>query len=328
MKKVLIVGGAGYVGTELTSQLLSEGYQVRVLDTFWYWREPTRFILHENLESIPGDIRDIEIVKKALKGVHYVVHLACISNDPSFDLDPRLGKSVNFDSFEPFLRICLDSGVERFVFASSSSVYGVSDEEQVTEEIGLNPITDYSKYKVLCERILLDNINEDCAITILRPATVCGPSRRQRIDLVVNILSYDAFFNNLMTVHGGEQFRPNIDISDMVQCYSQVLRADKGIINGKIYNVGGENYTLSKIALIIQENIGVESRIIFENVRDQRSYRINSALINKEIGFRTKVEISESVKKLGSHFASQTLEYWTPRSKFTNIDLMMSLGLN
>lgn len=327
MKKILIVGGAGYVGTELTIRLIEEGYKVRVLDTFWYWPDESNFLRHVNLEVVKGDLRDLVDVKKSLNSVDYVIYLACVSNDPSFDLNPQFGKSVNFDFFETFVRLSIDAGVERFIFASSSSVYGVSDIEQVTEHIALKPLTDYSKFKVMCEEVLLDLINPDCAITILRPATVCGTSRRQRLDLVVNILSFDAYFNDEIKVYGGEQFRPNIDIFDMISCYSTVLQANKNIVNGKIYNVGGQNYTLSDIALIVQRNIGKVASIVHQPVSDPRSYRINSDLIKKELNFQTTIDLDESVRNLSKYFASSPREHWIPRDKFTNIGIMKSLGL-
>lgn len=209
MRRVLLIGGAGYVGTELQSSLLSAGYQVRVFDTFWYksgmlYKADGKF--DSRIEYVKGDIRDLPLLKKAMAGIDSCIHLACVSNDPSYELDPNLSRDINFDSFVNFVPLLNSSSTKRFIFASSSSVYGIKSEPNVTEELDCEPISDYSKYKVKCEEFLISNIGRKITTTILRPSTVCGYSRRQRFDLVVNVLTLNALRNGLIRVDGGDQY--------------------------------------------------------------------------------------------------------------------------
>jgi len=208
MKRILLIGGGGYVGTELSEVLLTK-YKIRVYDLFLYGNNIQP---HKNLEIIKGDIRDISKMEKAVENCDFAIHLACISNDPSFDLNPELGKSINFSCFEDIVKISKNSGIKKFVYASSSSVYGIKDEENVDEKCSLEPITDYSKFKVKCEETLLKYKSTNFITTIIRPATVCGYSKRQRFDLVVNILTNHGYNNGEIKVFGGAQLRPNINI--------------------------------------------------------------------------------------------------------------------
>ena len=224
-RKILVVGGAGYVGTELTKKLLNLNYEVSVLDLFIYGEKVLGE--HKNLTKIKGDLRDQKLLKKIIPGHNNLIHLACISNDPSFELNPDLGKSINFDSFEPLVDISKDSGVKRFIFASSSSVYGIKSDKDVVEDAILEPLTDYSIFKAKCEEILLKRNNKDFVTTIIRPATVCGYSDRLRLDLVVNILSNLAFHKREITVLGGSQLRPNINIKDMCRAYIDILNQEE-----------------------------------------------------------------------------------------------------
>ena len=184
MKKILITGGAGYVGSALVPKLLKSGYAINVIDLMIYGETLPE---HENLQIFRSDIRDIQKLKASLEGVEAVIHLACISNDPSFELDKNLGKKINFDIFEPMVKAAIQAGVKRFIYASSSSVYGVKSEPNVSENMSLEPLTDYSKFKAMCEEILIKYKSEDFTPIVIRPATVCGFSPRQRLDLVVNI---------------------------------------------------------------------------------------------------------------------------------------------
>ena len=223
--KIFITGGAGYVGSMLATSLAKKGYQVTVLDLFMYEKELFNNI--NQIKSVKGDIRDLKLLQKVLPGHDILIHLACISNDPSFELNPTLGKSINHDSFEPLVKLSLKNNIQKFIYASSSSVYGISDEKNVHENIELKPLTDYSKYKADCEKILLKYSSKNFCTTIIRPATVCGYSIRQRLDVVVNILTNIAYHKREITVFGGKQLRPNIHIDDMVNLYELMINTEK-----------------------------------------------------------------------------------------------------
>src|SRR6266446_6420286 len=225
-KQVLVTGGAGYVGSVLVPKLLAAGYGVTVLDLFLYGDEVFDGARsNPKLRLIKGDLRHLPTVEGALAGCDAVIHLACISNDPSFELNPELGKSINYDAFPVLVDLSRDAGVKRFIYASSSSVYGIKEDQNVTEELPLEPLTDYSKYKALCEDVLLQKKAPGFTTLILRPATVCGYSPRLRLDLTVNILTNYAVNSGKITVFGGGQKRPNIHIDDMAACYLRLLDA-------------------------------------------------------------------------------------------------------
>ena len=212
-EKILITGGAGYVGAVLVPRLLNEGYEVTVFDLMIYGEQ----VLPEDstLTTIKGDIRDADLLRMSIPGHDVVIHLACISNDPSFELNPTLGRSINLDAFRPLVEISRNAGIKKFVYASSSSVYGVKQEQNVDESMTLEPLTDYSQFKADCEQILLEYQSPDFTTVTIRPATVCGYSPRQRLDVVVNILTNLAYHKREITVFGGTQLRPNIHIEDM-----------------------------------------------------------------------------------------------------------------
>ena len=287
IEKILVTGGAGYVGSVLVPKLLAEGYQVRVLDLYLYGSQVLDQVKdHPGLTQIKGDIRDERILQQAIDGVHAVIHLACISNDPSYELNPALGKSINYDAFLPIVRLAKKAKVKRFIFASSSSVYGVKKEPEVTEELSLEPLTDYSKYKVLCEEHLLKEQEKDFTVLILRPATVCGYGPRLRLDLTVNILTNHAVNKGKITVFGGEQKRPNIHIEDMTDLYVKSLEYEEKKIAGKIFNVGYQNYPVKEIAQMVKKVVNrPDLEITSVESDDKRSYCISSQKIKSELEF-------------------------------------------
>ncbi len=304
IKKVLITGGAGYVGAVLVPKLLQLGYQVKVLDWYIYGKDVFKNVPNKsNLQEIKGDIRDRKMLMRQLKGVDAVIHLAAISNDPSFELSPALGKEVNYVASKSLVDIAKKCGVKRFIYASTSSVYGVKKEKNVSEDLSLDPLTDYSKYKALIEKYLLSKHHSDFTVLILRPATVCGYSPRMRLDLTVNMLTIQALVNHKITVFGGNQKRPNIHIQDMADIYIRSLKFPQNKINGEIFNVGYENYTVLAIAKKIKKTLADDS-ISLEVMPsvDKRSYHISSKKIYQKLGFRANHSVEEAIRDIQKAF--------------------------
>ncbi|MFH1318977.1 MAG: SDR family oxidoreductase [Candidatus Omnitrophota bacterium] len=333
-KKVLVTGGAGYVGAVLIPKLLNKGYQVKVLDLYIYGDDTLSGVKdNPNLIEIKGDIRDQDLLKKELAGIDGVVHLACISNDPTFELNPNLSRSINYNAFEPLVQISKDCGVKRFIYASTCSVYGVSNAPEVTEDHPLVPITDYNKYKGLCEPILLRYQSPDFTTVVIRPATVCGYSPRQRFDLTVNILTNHAFHKNKITVFGGSQTRPNIHIEDITDLYCMLLEFPDEKIAGKTFNAGYQNRSIEDIAGIVQtvmkENCQDKGpiEIIKESSDDPRSYRISSKKINQELNFIPKHTIEDAVYDLIEALNQGKLRDSMTDIRYYNIKTMQAVKL-
>ncbi len=323
--KILVTGGAGYVGSKLVPKLLKSGHHVKVLDLMIYGEDVLDD--HPNLEKIKGDIRNQELLKKVLISQEAVIHLACISNDPSFELNPSLGKSINLDSFEPLVKISRACGVNKFIYASSSSVYGIKKEKDVTEDMKLEPLTDYSKFKGQCEQILNNYKSDDFITTTIRPSTVCGYARRQRLDLVVNILTNHAFHNRKIKVFGGDQLRPNVHIDDMVDSYFVVLNANYKKINGEIFNVGFKNQTVNELANNVKDVIGNDIEIVKSDSDDNRSYHVSCKKISEILGFNTKLTIKDAVMDLKEAFEKKLIINSFNDEKFFNIKRMQSIKL-
>tara|TARA_B100000029_G_scaffold464143_1_gene497916 strand:- start:6411 stop:7397 length:987 start_codon:yes stop_codon:yes gene_type:complete len=325
-KKIFVTGGAGYVGAMLVPRLLSEGCSVTVLDLMIYGEEV--LAPHPKLKLIKGDIRDQNLLKSNISNHDCVIHLACISNDPSFELNPDLGRSINLDAFEPLVEISRDSGVERFIYASSSSVYGVKNVQDVHEDMTVEPLTDYSQFKADCERILLKYQSKNFTTVTIRPATVCGYSPRQRLDVVVNILTNFAYHKRKITVFGGKQLRPNIHIKDMVEAYIVLMNASKELVAGKIYNAGFENQSVQELAQIVKNVIGEDVLLETQTTDDNRSYHISSQKIKSELGFEPKYTIEDAVIDLKNAFIEQRIPDSMHNEKYFNIKRMQSIELN
>jgi nucleoside-diphosphate-sugar epimerase len=324
MKKIFITGGAGYVGSVLVPYLISKGHIITVLDLMLYGETLKK---NKNLNIVKGDIRDISLLNQTIAGNDIVIHLACISNDPSFELNPTLGKEINLNSFTPLVQISKNLGVKKFIYASSSSVYGVKKEKNVNEEMSLEPLTDYSKFKAECEKILFKYNSKDFSAVVLRPATVCGYSPRQRLDLVVNILTNLAYHNREITIFGGDQLRPNIHIQDMVRAYELFVNADDEKINGKIFNIGFENLTVNELAYQVQKVIGPDVKIKKFSSNDNRSYHISSRKIQIELDFETNFSIINAIEDLKIAFEKKFLLDCLNNDNYFNIKKMQSINL-
>ena len=322
MKNVLITGGAGYVGTLLTKQLLDEGYKVSIFDVMYYGCFLPE---HSNLTIYEADIRDTKKFEEACQGIETVIHLACISNDPSFELDEGLSKTINYDCFEPMVLAAKKAGVKRFVYASSSSVYGVSDQPDVKEEHPLLPLTLYNKFKGMCEPLLFKHQDDDFVCVTIRPATICGYSPRMRFDLSVNILTNHAVNNNKITVFGGSQLRPNLHIQDMCDLYKLLLTVPSEKIAGQTFNAGYQNLSIMKIAEIVKDVVQEEFpekenlEIISTSTDDIRSYHINSDKIARHLGFTPSHTIEDAVRDLCKAFKEGKLKDTFTNELFFNV---------
>lgn len=332
--RVLVTGGAGYVGAVLVPQMLHAGYKVRVLDLYIYGREPLHPVRgNPNLEEVEGDLRDTDLVRRALTDCDAVIHLACISNDPSVELDESLSRTINYEAFIPLVKLARDAGVKRFIHASSGSVYGVSDDPNVTEEHPLVPVSLYNKFKAMCEPILLEAKAPGFVPVIVRPATICGYSPRQRLDLTVNILTNHAVNTGKITVFGGAQMRPNLHMQDMIDLYLLLLRIDDAPINGEIFNAAYQNYSVSETARVVREVVRAEMpekgeiEIVTTPSDDIRSYHISSEKIRRVLGFTPRFKIEDGARDLIKAFRAGLLPDSMTDDRYYNIKRMKKIGM-
>ena len=304
---VLVTGGAGYCGSLLVPQLLDQGYKVTVYDTMFFG---DAFLPKENirLRVVKGDIRDTARLAAATAGHDAFVSLACISNDASFELDEALSTSVNMDAFEPMVVAAKSAGVKRFIYASSSSVYGVSDQPDVTEDHPLVPLTLYNKFKGMCEPLLKKHADDGFTGVIFRPATVCGYAPRLRLDLSVNILTNHAINAGKITVFGGSQLRPNLHVQDYCDAVKLFLSAPAEKIQRETFNVGYQNLSIMDIARLVQRVVSKEFpekgevAIVTTPSDDLRSYHINSDKIRRVLGYAPRHSIEDAVRDLCQAF--------------------------
>ena len=311
---IFLTGGCGYKGTVLVPKLLAAGHTVGVLDTMWFGN----FLeSHPNLAVVKGDVRDIEAI--SLDGVDVVIHLSSVANDPCGDLDPKLTWEISALATMQLADKAVRCRVKQFIYASSGSVYGIKEEEQVTEDLELKPISEYNKTKMVSERIFL-SYKDNIIIHCIRPATVCGFSQRMRLDLSVNMLTAQAIKNKKITVFGGNQVRPNINIKDMIRVYQHFV-ANRDIPSG-CYNAGFENISILDIALLVKDKI--PSEIIITESNDPRSYRLCSEKLEKT-GFERSYSVEDAIKDMIAKFESGEIKD-TPQSY--TVDWMKKLNLH
>jgi nucleoside-diphosphate-sugar epimerase len=328
---VFVTGGAGYVGCVLVPKLLDAGYRVTVFDLMLFGADG--LTPHPDLEVVRGDIRDTAHVASAVRGAEAVIHLAAISNDPSFELDPDLSRSINFDSFEPMVLACKAAGVRRFVYASTSSVYGVSDAPEVTEDHPLVPLTDYNKYKGLSEPYLLAHQAPGFTTVIVRPATVFGASPRMRFDLTINILTNHAVNRGVITVFGGSQKRPNVHIDDVAELYVSLLEMPEALIAGEVFNAGYENHTVAQLAEIVRRVVEQEMpgrapiRVETTPSNDLRSYHVSSRKIAEKLGWRPRRTIDDGVRDLCRAFREGRFPRSLEDDRYVNVKTVKALAL-
>lgn len=330
MTKVIVTGGAGYVGHVLVPALLDQGYEAVVYDTFWFG---DRLPNDPRLTRVKGDIRDVNRIEEAARGCDSLINLACISNDTSFALDEKLSTSINLKAFEPMVRACARAGIKRFINASTSSVYGVSDASEVFEDHPKVPLTYYNRYKWECEEILA-KVDPDFEWVTIRPATVCGYSPRCRLDLSVNILTNHAVNKGVITVFGGTQKRPNLHIGDMVDAYLLLLTIDGGKIDRCTFNCGFQNLSIMDIATVVKRTVEqmfpekVPITIAVTESDDKRSYHINSDKIRRELGFTPRRTIEDAVRDLCQAFRRDLLPNSFDDDDYYNVRKLKMLAVS
>ena len=310
--KILVTGGCGYKGTVLVPKLLNKGCEVIVVDTQWFgnYLEP-----HKNLTILKADVREPE--KNWFQDVNAVIHLASVSNDPCSDLNPKLSWEIGPLATMRITEMAIANQVKQFIYASSGSVYGVNDAPKVTENLALNPITEYNKTKMVTERVLLSYADQ-IAVQIVRPATVCGFSSRMRLDVSVNMMTIQALTSKIMTVFGGDQVRPNIHIEDVTDLYLFLLNHPE--VQG-IYNAGFENLSIMAIAQLVQKYVKADIKVTPSN--DPRSYRLCSDKL-LTTGFSPTKTVENAIQEIVLRFENNQLK---DADCFYNLKTMKALGV-
>ena len=307
MSNILVTGGLGYVGSRACPLLLERGHTVRTLDLALYGEygldalkaDPAWDDWSSRFEWVNGDLRDESVVGSALDGIDTILHLGAISNDPTGEIDDTLTRQVNFDAIGMLLALAKEARVKRVINGSSSSVFGIKEESDVEETLEPEPLTSYSKYKMLSEWLFVTASSPDFCTVNIRPATICGVSPRQRFDLTVNKLTADAVTKKVITVHGGQQRRPNVGMRDIVNLYAELVTIDPAKINGRTFNFGFENHKVIDIAKIIQEELSdLGVRIDITETFDHRDYHISSQKILNELGYKPVSSIRQEVAEL------------------------------
>ena len=329
LKNILITGGAGYVGSALVPSLLEKGYKVTVFDTYWYGKDIFKNINNPNLIEINGDIRDRNSIINAAKNQDSIIHLACISNDPSFDLDPDLGKSINYDAFFNIVEAAEKNKIKRLIMASSTSQYGIKPLDlDVTEDVKAEPITDYARFKIECENILLKE-DPNFEYVFARPATLAGYAPRLRLDLSVNILTIHALVNKVIKVFGGDQMRPVLNIKDMVRFYNIILESPKDKINKEAFNIANQNITIRDLAYLIKDTLN-DPKIKFEVTPndDNRSYHVNTDKVRRVLNFEYKHDLRDAILSIRDAYQKGIINDGLNNPIYHNIKRMKQLKIS
>ena len=324
-KRVLVTGGAGYVGSVLVPKLLGRGYDVRVLDLMIFGSQGL-YSVKDKCKIIRGDIRDSSLVERCLEDIDSIIHLAAISNDPCSELNHELTKQINYNATKNLVNLAKEKQITRFIFASTSSVYGIKKESNVTEDLSLESLTIYSKTKAMAEEFIKKNSDDDFTAVNIRSATICGYSPRMRLDLATNILTEHAINKGRITVFGGEQKRPNIHIEDITDYYADLLKVSKEKITGKSFNAGYENHTIMQIAEMVREIIGEHIQIEKIETKDIRSYHISSEKIKRVLGFEPRSTIRDSISDLKKAFETGLIPN-PSNSVYRNIERMKEIEI-
>ncbi|MCP4486534.1 MAG: NAD-dependent epimerase/dehydratase family protein [Gammaproteobacteria bacterium] len=320
---ILVTGGAGYIGSVLCPKLADLGHKVTVLDTLYFGTDFSESLQGSgNLKVIQGDIRDKSLVEQVLMEGKFdrVIHLAAISNDPCSDLDDALTTSVNLDATKFLMKTAKKASVRRFLYASSASVYGIKETDDVTEELPLEPITLYAKYKAKCEEVLNDLVDELFEAASVRAATVCGFSPRLRLDLTVNIFTYQAVCEGSIQIYGGSQKRPNIHIRDLVDFYILLLDAED--ISGKAFNVSLANASVRELAEMVDDTVDENVNLAVVESHDNRSYHLSAARAARELSYVPRYSIADAIMEVASALRDPDIVANPKSRKYRNVKFM------
>ncbi|HEY6852667.1 MAG TPA: NAD-dependent epimerase/dehydratase family protein, partial [Gemmatimonadales bacterium] len=300
-RRVLVTGGAGFIGSHLTRLLLARGYHVRVLDRFDYGRAGLQGLTDPRLEIVPGDVCNSRDLSRALRNVQGVIALAAIVGDPACNLDPQETINLNYTATKMLIEACNFYGVERLVFASSCSVYGASNHDMLTEQSRLNPVSLYARTRVLSENILFDRAG-DVEPVVLRLSTVFGLSPRMRFDLVVNTLTVRAVVDGKIAIFGGNQWRPNVHCRDAARAFVRALEAPARLVAGEIFNVGGDglNHTITRLGQMVGEIVGDVDVAQQADVPDARDYRVSFEKIRKTLGYEPEYTVEAGIREVAA----------------------------
>jgi len=324
LRKILVIGGAGYIGSVLVRKLLDKGYKVKVLDNFLYGNESLSSIESDELTILEGDTRHIEDVTEAVQDVDAVVHLAELVGDPASSLNPKLTQDINYLATRNVSSVCKHFHLNRFVYASSCSVYGESEEGNLlTEESPLNPVSLYAKMKIAAEKALVEMKDDSFRPTILRLGTVFGPSPRPRFDLVVNLLTAKAVRDGKITIFGGDQWRPNVHVEDVAETIISVLEAPLDKVGGEVFNVGSEenNHTINELGDIIKNQVPSAELVIEEKDLDKRDYMVDFTKLREGLGIKLQRTVNDGIAGIISFLESHK-DFNYEDAKYSNVKFL------
>lgn len=326
-KRVLVIGGAGYIGSALLPKLLDKGYEVRLLDQLLFGEDPIAAVIdHPKLEIIHGDFRHVDKVVEAMQDVDAVIHLGAIVGDPACSLDEDLTIDVNLSATRMIAELAKSAGVRRFIFASTCSVYGAT-EETLDERSVVRPISLYGHTKLASEKVLLGMANDQFRPSIVRFSTIYGLSGRTRFDLVVNLLTAKAKIDGKITVFGGDQWRPFVHVDDAALAVSKILDAPIDVVGGEIYNVGADeqNYTITQIGKMVHEQVVSAELQINSDDTDKRNYRVSFAKIRNQLGFKPQWTIEMGIQQVLEAISNGEVDDYTD-ARYSNVKFLKEGG--
>lgn len=305
-ERVLVIGGGGYIGSALLAKLLNKGYQVRLLDLLLFGTEPIQDLIgHPNLEIVKADFRQVHSVIQAMRNVDAVIHLGAIVGDPACAYDEDLTIGTNLVATRMVAEIAQCAGIKRFIFASTCSVYGASD-EILDEKSMLNPVSLYARSKIASEEVLTQMASDSFSPVFMRFGTIYGLSGRTRFDLVINLLTAKALLEREITIFGGDQWRPFVHVDDAAQAVFLALEAPTSVVHNRVFNVGSneQNYTINQIGDLVQQMVPEAKVLQMGDDQDKRNYRVDFSRIHNELHFRPEWTVEKGVRQVQSAIES------------------------